>query len=463
MGINKTQHRPSGIGLRARFVLIAMLASALALPWQTISASDLHAAGNKVARALAKSNTAHIKRVVLSPSDFFDAGTHTVLPLSEHIRSALARDLTAAGFRVMDRYPANRDVWIIQCSWRDRGDRAALTYMASPWTNGTRGTVKIIPSAVPSAALAGGLLVPDARSYAHTLVHRLALNERLSQRNRVYLKPVTVAGTVGGSPLNQYFTQWLGDAVAASNLLVSVDVGKALATLERRTFRTRGIRPKKKTSMSLTGALTAAKNEIAAEVKLVGTEALSVFAVLRDDEGDEVSRASVKMPMAEIPAALQTRFQVPDITELVASAPVVNNDLEVELSTTRGEGVASYKAGDKITFLVRVNKDALIYLFDFDAAGEAYLLYPAFDAPHTPARGGELLILPDDGLSYDLEVTPPFGKDLVWAVAVDRPLDVPRELTGQWAKTKVTMERVRAMAAAAGAYSEAQLVVETRQ
>jgi len=133
----------------------------------------------------------------------------------------------------------------------------------------------------------------------------------------------------------------------------------------------------------------------------------------------------------------------------------------VELSTSRGEGKASYRIGQQISFLVRVNRDAFVYLFDLDSNGDAALLYPAFEIAGKQLPAGQLLLLPDDGMPYELEVTHPPGKDLVWAVASQTQLDLPGELTGDWARAEVLMERVRRMGTTSGAYAEAQLVLYT--
>ncbi len=448
-------------GRRLWLSIAVLVAVVVAFPVTGASADTLQATNDKVVRTLIGVKDGNLRNVLLSSVDFYDAKTRASLPLAGYLRDQLAGRLRQSGFKVLQPQRSISDLWLVRCSWRRRGQRLSLTYMASPWRRGKRGEVRVVSSTLPLSEVPVGLLEPDVDSYARTLVHRLGLNERLIQPSRVHLRPVRVIGAIGGRRLNDYFNEWLGKAVGASNLLTAVNVEKSLLSVQRNTLRVRGIRPVAKPGMSLTGDLTAAQNEISAEVKVSDTGHLSITAVLHDDRGGQVSEASVRLPTQQLPSELRSELAAPPEPAMTAAAPISHGGLEVELATTHGEGVASYRAGSKITFLVRVNRAAYVYLFDFDSTGEAVLLYPAFAAQVRPLPPGRLLVLPDDGLPYELEVSRPFGKDLVWAVAVQDSIAVPTELTGDWSKAKVVMQRVRSLAVKAGAYAETQLIVET--
>ncbi len=443
-------------------LVVAVVVAIVGSPVMGAGTDALETINNNVVRTLADEKGADLRNVLLSPVDFYDAKTRTILPLAGYLRDKLAERLRQSGFRVLEPQRSITDLWLLRCSWRRRGDRLSLTYMASPWEGGKRGKVRVVSSALQVADVPPGLLQPDADSFARTLVHRLALNERLTQPSRVHLRPVRVAGTVGGSRVNGYFNDWLGKAIGASNLLIAVNVEKSLLGIGRDTLRSRGIRPVAKPGMSLTGELAAAQSEISAEVSVDPGGRLSVTAVLNDDTGRQVAEATVDLPSERLPSGLWHELQAPDKPAMTADAPVSHQGLEVELSTTHGEGVASYRAGNKMTFLIRVNRAAFVYLFDFDSAGEAVLLYPALSVQSEPLPPGRLLVLPDDGLPYELEVSKPFGRDLVWAVAVERAIPVPGELTGDWVDAKEVMRRVRSLAADAGAHAETQLIIETK-
>ncbi len=152
------------------------------------------------------------------------------------------------------------------------------------------------------------------------------------------------------------------------------------------------------------------------------------------------------------------------MTQLIKGSdiePAHENAFDFELTTTRGEGTTLYQEGDVIKFLVRTMEPAHVYLFDFDADGIATLLYPAFDTVEKKLEPGSLLILPDDGLPYELRVTPPFGVDVIWAIAVREPLSFPRDLPGDWSRAELVRQRLSEQANRQGGYAEAETTIKT--
>jgi len=144
--------------------------------------------------------------------------------------------------------------------------------------------------------------------------------------------------------------------------------------------------------------------------------------------------------------------------------------LVLDLTTTRGQGKAVYQEGERIQFLLRINRPARVYLFDLDPHGNAALLYPV-DENGLLARGarcgampnpGTPLIIPEDGCSYDLMVTEPYGRDTVWAVASESPLKIPADLDGDWKKADTLVKRLRDQGLfGKGGYAESQVEVVT--
>ena len=460
---------PLAILLSFPTLLGSLLAAALTTtPSVSLAANDgsLRAANIKLIRTL---GLVGVKTVRLSPIDFFDAPSRTVLPLAGQIRSSLAQDPTRSGYRVLTPHQSARSFWLLRGGWRDRGNQLSLSYTATLWNNGKPGRAQAVSSRLDKKLFPKALFQSDLVSQAQTLLHRLALNERLDGVSSVHIKPVAVGGVIGGRQSNRFFTDWLRNAVDASSMLVAVDTKKAIAKLTRSRLRTRGLRPvsrKNKNTASkgksLAADLVNAQTEIAAAVTVQNTSRLVVKAVLQNTRGQAVSDAIVEVPANWLPQPVyQELYAPPEKPKLAATVPIVQQGLRVELATTHGDGVASYRQGEKVTFLARVNRAAHIYLFNFDSKGGAVLLYPAMDVTPTRLPPGQPLVLPDDGMPYELEVFPPFGKDLVWIVASERRLAVPRELTGDWTRAEVTMKRVRALARQVGAFGEAQLIIET--
>ncbi len=425
------------------------------------SIEGLDASSDKVISTLSSIPGATSPRsVVLSTTDFFDVMTGMSQPLAVHLRDNLAKHLSNAGFRVRDPGASTFDTWVVQCRWKDRGDRLALTYTATPWLNGKRGIVRVIASRIPMTDNIRYLLEPDLASYGRTLVHRLALNEILMRPQRVHLRPVRVANQIGGTELNDYFNTWLKDAVTENHLLVAVQTRNELARLDSQTLRTRGIRPTQKPTMSLTGSLVAAEAELMGEVE-VRSNAVSVKVALQGPEGEGLSDSLVTIPLTAFPPGVAANLASGSQKRMAAKAPISVGGLEIELATSHGDGKAIYRIGEQVAFLIRVNRRSYVYLFDVNSNDEAALLFPAPDGPEIAVPEGRLLLLPEDGMSYELKVVSPPGQDLVWAVATETPLLFPKHLTGRWARGDFLQQQVRDLGRETGSFAEAQLVLQT--
>ncbi|OQY43013.1 MAG: hypothetical protein B6240_13435 [Desulfobacteraceae bacterium 4572_87] len=195
---------------------------------------------------------------------------------------------------------------------------------------------------------------------------------------------------------------------------------------------------------------------------------------INDRQGQQFTAASADVPSALFPQYL---LETPAIdghkqgTQSPPSAGAISKDgLQVELTTTRGEARPLYRSGEHIKFVIRLNRIAFVYLFDLDPKGNAILLYPV-GADGQLARGGQCgvmpqpgvpIILPEDGCSYDLVVTEPYGTDRVWVVATESQLNFPGDLAGDWLKSKELVSRLRNQGfSGQGGYAEAQVEVVT--
>ncbi len=104
--------------------------------------------------------------------------------------------------------------------------------------------------------------------------------------------------------------------------------------------------------------------------------------------------------------------------------PGPREPLEVEVWADR-DNEATYHEGEKISLYFRANRDAYVALYNIDARGQVFLLYPQHqDDPHF-VRGGVIYELPDRRDDYDLWVTGPPGVEFVQAVASLRTFDLP--------------------------------------
>lgn len=431
---------------------------------------DVDQLGAKLVRTLDSAGTGVPREVLFSPSDCHDATTGISAPLAVALREGLREPLLQGGYALVKPRQALGNVWVLRCKWRFKPDRQRLSvsFTAMPWRDGERASVQVFSSQLPASAAIMNLLRPDAASYGRTLVHQLERDQHLVEPKRIYLRPVQVAGIAadkaGSRPANTYFDAWLREAVRESHRLIPMDAPRMLAGLDRSTLRTRGFRLTAKTGMSLTGDLLAAQGELSGRVApdpKAPSQDLRIDSLLQDEQGQALGEARIDLPLNLLPAAVAADLEQSASAILAADSVPPRGDFRFELSTNRGEGRVRFRFGERIAFLARVDQDAYVYLFNIDADDRATLLYPAFGVAVEPLPAGQLLLLPDDGLPYELEVTEPPGQDLVWAVATPEPLALPDTLDGDWMQADTLMARVREMGAAQAAFAEARLVLQT--
>lgn len=116
-----------------------------------------------------------------------------------------------------------------------------------------------------------------------------------------------------------------------------------------------------------------------------------------------------------------------------APPPGVANDFERLLSTTAPGGAdvqlalgldrgpeSTYRAGERVEILLRVDRDAFVTLYNQDAAGKVTILFPNADQPLNRVRANQLL-------SFPAEVDPngTFGLERVIAVATLEDVPLP--------------------------------------
>jgi len=448
--------------IRQGFALCLVLCSALLLSAQ--SHATTNSASDKIVKKLEQHWQRASRQVLISTTDFYDADSHLSLPLALTLHAQLVTALEKQGFEVIE--PSNdiSTAWVIQCRWKQQNDKLSITFIAKPWKDWKLGRVSISSKTMNRGDFADALFEPDMDAFSRTLVHRLALNDTITQPRSVYLRPIVVNGAVGGKSANHYFNNWLKNAVDKSNLLLPIDPQKALAKLSTKTILTRGFTKQAKTqntSSSLTGDLLSSQSELSGSVDLK-TRSVKINVDLLDQDGKQLSTSLVNVPFDSLPRLIANDLR--QTSHMQAEKKVAQNGLQVEISTTRGEGETLYRKGEVIQFLLRSNRDAYIYLFDLDANDHAVMLYPAPSqgAPVKKVPGREVLILPGDALPYEIVVSEPFGQDIIWAVASDVKLAIPEDLTGDWANVNTLKQRVRKLGqSTAQGYAEAQVLVTT--
>ena len=447
---------------------LLMLGLFLQVSFSNVLAGPTEALAEKVVSAMHKKMNRAGNSVLVSETDFYDGDSHLSLPIALTLKDKVIKELKKQGFNVINPSSSVSTAWVVHCRWKRKGSDLTIAFIANPWKNWKRGRLITHAKVMPKSTYTSNLFIPDMDAFSRTLIHRLGLNDALTQPRNVYLRPLQVNGSVAGKASHLYFNHWLKNAVDKSNLLLPLNTQKVLASTSISTFRTRGFRPvakktveKPKPAPGLMVSLLDSQSELKGQVELE-SQSVTVSVDLLDDGGKKLSTANVDVPLNSLPSLIAKDLRAAG--EMEVSQKVGVHGLDVDISTTRGEGETEYKANEKIQFLLRVNRTAYLYLFDLDSNGNAVVLYPnaASTAALKPVEGGKILILPDDGLDYEIIVSEPYGKDIIWVVASDVPLAIPKELTGDWSNSKWLKNKVKSLGTATGkGYAEAQVLVVT--
>ena len=440
---------------------------------------DLDEAVVRLTETLVEQGKLQGQPVLISPHDLYDAKTGLSLPLATQLRGKLITEMKKQGVRALLPGADEEKFMILQGTWQKQGEDLGIDLKVMKL--GTYGPEAVASASekVPLEKIDADALTPDRESWARYLVRKLEQNTSDRDSRKVHLRNFKVKSKKASSDLGPYLIGWLRPALAEGHMFVPLDQQRALKGLSANTLRTRGTRairpnlPGPDAETSLTADLMKADGEIKGVVWLHENK-VEVQVRVTGRQGQQITAASADIPSRLFPGDLLK----PDPSIPGSKPPAVKTGregiskggLRVELTTTRGEGRPLYHKNEHIRFLIRLNRSAWVYLFDLDPKGNATLLYPVDEKGHLDRSGkcgslpppGTPLVLPEDGCSYDLVVTEPYGTDRVWAVAAESPIEFPAELKGDWAKSDLLVKHLRNQGLSKkGAYAEAEVELVT--
>ena len=384
--------------------------------------------------------------VLISTSDLYDAASGLSLPLALQLRGKFISAMKQRGARVLlpgcdeDRY------LILQGTWQREGEKIAFDVKIMRLGGDGPEAVAAASESLPLAKIDHQALVADIATWGRYLVRKLEYKNRNRRRYTVYVRKVRPRGDLRRrAEISVYLGDWLRTALAESDLYRVLDPQVALRNLEVSELRARS-RSAARTKPDKAGerADNLTSDLLRAEAELWGSvwrnhDNLEVRASILDQQGRQVSAATVTVPRELFPDYLVNHGSAPASKglEVSESDAVAKGDLKVEISTNRGDLRPRFVDGDQIRFLVRLNRDAFVYIFYLNPDGSASLLYPLDrnsqpdnHAPKLPAKS--LLVLPDDGCPYDLKACEPFGTDRVKVLACEKRLQLPAGDSPAW-------------------------------
>jgi hypothetical protein len=440
---------------------------------------DLDEAAAKLIVTLVQQGSLKDQPVLVSLHDLYDAQTGLSLPLAKQLRGKLITEMKKEGVRVLLPGADEEHFMILQGTWQKEGDDLAIDLKVMKYGPYGPEAAASASEKVPLSKIDAIALTPDRESWARYLVRKLEQNTGFGDSRKVHMGDFKVRAQTCSPELGPYLAGWLRPALAESRTFVPLDPQKELRGLSVSTLRDRGTRairpdlPGSAEETSLTADLLKADGELRGEAWLHQGK-VEVRTTVIGREGQQITAAS-----ADIPSELFPQYLLRPPPEPVIPSPPVHESstagiskdgLKLELTTTRGEKRPVYRKDEHIRFLIRLNRSAWVYLFDLDPQGNATLLYPV-DANGRLAREGQCgtlpkpgqpLVLPEDGCSYDLVVTEPYGRDRVWAVASESQLQFPADLSGDWQKADPLVRQLREQGfSQKGGYAEADVEVVT--
>ena len=420
------------------------------------------------------------KPVLISTNDFFDAHSGLSLPLAVQLRGKFITNMKKQGARVLLPGSDEDKYLILQGTWQREGKFLGLDIKIMGLNSDGPEVVAAASSKILLKRIDERALVADLDSWGRYLVRKLENRVRNRKRHTVYLRRFQPKGGLNAHPdLALYLADWMRPALAESNLFRVLDPQLELKNLAVAELRTRGLgqnsgagsQAENRTRGSLTADLMRSDSELWGSAWL-NHEDIEVQASILDLTGRQVSAAKVAIPKSLLPSYLVATVAPETNTpkSLLPQAPetISRGGLKVEISTDRGEDRPLYYKGEQIRFLVRLNRDAWVYIFYLNPDRSALPLYP-LDNRNQPApnprklKADHLLVLPDDGCPYDLKVSPPFGQDQVLVIASEKQIPLPILESPDWQSADQFFQRLRNQALKDNpGYAEARVAVVTK-
>ncbi|HIJ83275.1 MAG: hypothetical protein HW380_3608 [Magnetococcales bacterium] len=416
--------------------------------------------------------------VFSSANDCVEAKTGLSLPFAQKVVGWARESFKGRGYRVAERFSPGRETLVIKCRWDKTEKEIDVTFQLIPWEKKHFGSAEWVSSKIATSSLEVGLFTSDLASWARTMVHRLEQDKNLLPQ-KIHVRPFGAEDGVINAMVEAFFAQWLHDPLRQSSVFIPVE----LAGVSVNELRGR-VRPEQNELVSLTGSLLQADSELTFRIHVAPAAAnnnRSVVAInkinllpsgsadhsevvigtrLMDRQGKKLTESEIKISADQLPQ--KVRLALTNASDHPTAAAQGSPAMKLELTTTKGEGLVHYRNGELMQFLIRTDQPAYIHLFNIDSASKVALLYPAFGSRQEALPERKLFIVPDDALPYELKVQPPFGQEIIWAIATSTPITIPDPLTGELAEGATVKQAVREIAKkSGGAFADQDVLVQT--
>ena len=193
---------------------------------QTIYRGGLDDAVGELVRTLVNEARLHDKRVLVKSEDFFEMGTGLRLDLSERLKGMSVAELTGRGVSVALEGSDEDAVRVLHGRWRRMPDGHLYLelFVAERVTEGDPTALKSAKGFVPIDESIREAIEATREDWGRLLVRRLEKGVRDRNKRKVLLQPITIEGDgAQGGRLEQFLTNWLGNALVGSRLFTLVE------------------------------------------------------------------------------------------------------------------------------------------------------------------------------------------------------------------------------------------------
>jgi hypothetical protein len=254
-------------------------------------------------------------------------------------------------------------------------------------------------------------------------VAALDLGSGLPKGIRVLMDRVTYADTPFCGSLSAYLEQALASEMAALGQVKIVD--KAAG---REAIRKGGMDADLPEALRSQAVVRGVCFDLGESVRI----SLRVTAL----GGEELAAATVVVPAAIIRQAglkvVPDNFEEARKALEICNARIQASRLKVKLALDRGDG-GMYRKGESLYLFLKANQDCYVKVVYHQVDGTNVVIFPNPYHPDARIQKDRLYQIPPDDHSFDLEVTAPFGVEVVKVMASTEPLDAPGEAHGMQA------------------------------
>ena len=378
--------------------------------------------------------------IYVSRNYFFDPHTKATYPLSSYLADELRTALAATGLFDLTTDADFDSDYVLTGNYHREKSNLIITCWLKQMMVRSDGQKVVVDAASAREELEKSHW--DPQWFTDTVESRMRflmarLEEKCAsdllgkERSRVVVERFRFQDEGLFSPFSAYVGSCITDHLTRSKLLVPLE------PRDGRIIDETGIKEKNIVPTSTRGGTLAALSQSACS--LTGTywpkgEDVEVKAKLITPEDEILASASVLIPgklinpqWLALPQKKDTGFM--RAYEGFRDRGPGEAPFEVEILTTRGKNNLTYAKGEKIVFLLKVNRNAHVRIFNRGADGEIYRIFPNDFHPDDRVPAGRAVMMPGKGYgNFAFEVRAPFGNEIAKVYASDRPLE---ELPGK--------------------------------